>query len=602
MVTRSRSIVGLVLLVTALFPATALAQMSQEARHATGTVRTHDGAVPKSPVRVTVSVYDNSTCGDPTVHTYTAYTDAQGNFDVTWYPTWFMCDPPYYGYYFGGCASVNAWGSEVEPVNTFNCQSSWFYDPYTQTLGNPTDFQEDFVNAPFLISENGHWWARRVSATGQTTPLAIVDYEGFDPTDEMFSDFRLAILQCSIFDPGSPECDLSCLTQPNDDSCDFGSGSPKNLLYYLLGRGYTLWMVMSSNGNGAAGMRGSGDFTNGGAYQAMNLTKKILDHTRSIHGGRTRAALHGYSMGGPIIRAGLNHWCKSGTWDGTALGNKRLPKAECDAIRLWISGDGPLEGASGPMALQRYAMALPEIPQIVRDMILTPAAQEMLSHTVTPGCNVYCADLGGCDSTESDYRAGCDSTQQAFNAFQSWAKGTGYAYPTYQSGAKIPGIAYSQGLAPGGRAGTLFQEFITIAVSGPPADHHMKFNTSYGSETNGCGECASGKEWRNGSVNNTLYKYVHTYHTPGGWFGGLMGAADVSINIIPPYILTDSALDWTSTREQWWDYSTNTVNGYHAGKIHSGAVRTMAAWLHEHHSHPKSHRTGIENKTKTHYK
>jgi len=142
-----------------------------------------------------------------------------------------------------------------------------------------------------------------------------------------------------VLKPGRAQCDVSCLTVPGESSsdCDF-SGSPVNVRDYLVNNGYTLWLLLSGP-NGGKSLKGSAEtqYTDGGVYQAMNIIKKILDLTQAKVGS-VRAALHGYSMGPVVLRAGLRHWCDLGTWESAALGDLRLPQSDCYNIGVWFSG------------------------------------------------------------------------------------------------------------------------------------------------------------------------------------------------------------------------------------------------------------------------
>ncbi len=537
---------------------------------ATGSVRTHNLEPPTGLIPVTVSIVNTGTCTRRTVAHYTAFTDTNGNYSISWNPPApgeVACFNPYYGFTFFYSVLVSAFGDETKA--TTGTEATFDASGALGIVGD--DVTRHFVNAPDLVSANGHWWARRI---GPLTGSPVIDIEGFDPSNGFSSELRASIMGCSSLD--DQECDLSCLTEPGETraDCDFG-GSPNNLRDYLVANGYTLWLLLSGP-NGGDTLKGSSanNYTDGGIYQAMNITKKILDLSEAKVGS-VLAALHGYSMGGVVARAGLRHWCDAGTWESTTLGDLRLTQSECYKIGLWISGDAPLEGGLAPRAAMRYIKDLSVDPGVLAS-INSDAAREMLVQWVTDGCSTSCADPGGCTSSESDFVRGCSVDNSVFADFQNWAKGTGYAYPRYADATPIPGIAYSQGQSPGARPGNAYSEFIKTSVTNSN-DHHLLFNTA-GDACNFCGNM----EWVNGSLNNSAFKAIHGTSGSGGILGGLIGDYEVSMLIIPPFISTASALDWDSDLSQWWDYRYNNVNAFHAGPVYKEANQMVLAWVHEH--------------------
>jgi hypothetical protein len=307
-------------------------------------------------------------------------------------------------------------------------------------------------NAPHYVSTldpDDRYWARKIG----NGPHPIFLIEGFDPGDSHDSNFARWFLGNASLDAWAPA----------------GEG---DLLHYLVGEDFTIWLIESGENGGASiagrSKTGSGaiDDSQGLAYDAMMLIHEIqLAYYPDSR--NQKIVIGGYSMGGLVARAGLKKWC-SGAWYGLS-GGWLAP--DCPGVSLWFAGDSPLTGATVPVSLQRYlwdpavrshldaGVAAEVVP-----LLSSWATRELLRQSLTvgpqglfpPTCYTGCAPdisifaLDGCSSRDLEFSDGCrmmDENEPAgiHKQFYDWI---GSGPVASSNGALIPAVTFSMGEFP----------------------------------------------------------------------------------------------------------------------------------------------------------
>jgi hypothetical protein len=418
-------------------------------------------------------------------------------------------------------------------------------------------------------------WARRLGSG--SNPVFII--EGFDPSNTMSSDYALAFLR---------------LAKLNSSAM----AGQQNIHDYLTANDFTIWLIQSGT-NGKTSLAGSHDSagnitstTTGLAYDAMRLIKKIRDTWHPNHD----IVVGGYSMGGLVARAGLNHWCR-GDWATSGL------PANCSEVALWFSADSPQQGANVPVAVQRYvqdsgvrsSLGTEQI-SLADGLVKSWPAKEQLAQWVQvdsghSGCDTDCPDFGGCASSDSGFVANCTvrgyyDTTSPHRIFMNWAGG--YSAPVTRSvGGSVPAIAFSMGkrwtsagnlcyddcmrrynrcIAAGGGiycgscdSGDETREFLKVAVE-TARDHHLITNTA-----GGLNECDHGSKL-------SLLMVIDQDWGNSSWFPIDFSGHAQSANVLvfPTFVRSYSALAASSIHR--WDAFYYEASNHNHSPVDMDAV------------------------------
>jgi hypothetical protein len=241
----------------------------------------------------------------------------------------------------------------------------------------PTYQYINIEKVPDIHSPSGQWYARRFG--DKMTPYPIVHLEGYDPQEKIKSDEDIPGANDTI----NYKSMMIATELPNGG---------ENMLQYLKNNGYTFWLLMNGLRSGDS-YKGSSSihYTDGLAYQAMALTKKIADLHKGQFGNSYRGVIvGGFSGGGLLARTGLLYWCHGYWADASYYGptghsNINLPPG-CYDVAGWYSGDGPLEGALMPGIAQKIAydpkVEIDILTEMKQDIFETPYAAEVLKYTI----------------------------------------------------------------------------------------------------------------------------------------------------------------------------------------------------------------------------
>lgn len=228
---------------------------------------------------VVCTCYD---CTEQEAGTWTSSTDANGDYSIT-----FTTDESHPDAV--QCTSERALDGACDELNPGRCKNTSGKPGHRVAITTPGSETEGYLesggladmvppgntwgfnNAPYYVSPNGAFWARRLG-TGQ---YPIFDFEGFDPSDR----FKSGCEACP--DP------LMC-ADPNEhdelyfDGCtgrrEILQWTPletQSLYDYAMDNDYTLWLLLSGERAGES-IRGTEplNYTDGLAYQVAYLAER----------------------------------------------------------------------------------------------------------------------------------------------------------------------------------------------------------------------------------------------------------------------------------------------------------------------------------------
>jgi hypothetical protein len=495
-----------------------------------------------------------------------ATTDQNGDYDC--YLSYTAgANPPSPYVLFGGGAGISSEGESIRIV----------HDPYTS-------IEHNVVNAPEFYSPSGQWFARRF---GAMTAYPIVHIEGYDPEDLLKSSGDVAGAHPNSAYNYRAMLYASELVGTFTDKD--GNDKPMNAYIHILYNNYTLWLLLngSHSGDSYRGTKTLG--TDGLAYQAMTVVKKIAEHHKTQFGNQFRGlVVGGFSGGGLIARTGLLYWCNGDWANASSEGNGAIDlPSGCPDVAGWYSGDGPLEGAMMPGAAQKAAYdTYLEIDRLseLRDIYYeTDYAAEVLRYTLpwydgTVICRTGCHD-GKCSSTSactsylSYYGFGnepeclgtnCVTTSEKYDQFIAWAQGNGQHRPLRNgsAGDPLPGIAWAHGAYPGGERFYQHTEWARATTESGLGTRVAHFHTNVGGGEN---------EHEHGSF---FQQFLELVDLSPSWESACTKFAFINVGCrvyfeipadrIPTYMPTTSALGtYTIGYDYWYDYNYQNENCAH---------------------------------------
>ena len=530
----------------------------------------HITAMGVKPANEVINGHNCSVCARALVADVSAMTDANGVYSASVPTTFATCTTPATTASHFDPVTHSIETEEVCPGDHDTDFELTVTSPGDETLANgahwtttvPATANIPIKSAPQLLSPEGKYWARRIGDGAY--PIVLI--EGFDPDNSMKSNDLVQFVQKSPVAGYDP-------VRVGDY---YGEGG---LWAYARDNNFSIW-ILNTGDHGADSIKGINGDQNGLAYEAMRLVKDI----RNTFHPTAKIVVGGYSMGGAVARAGVRKWC-GGAWATSAVGPL---DAGCDMISMWYAADAPLDGASIPAALQRYLHDSDiSVPPELRARLDSPAARELMKESVivnplpatqTP-CDTNCKDLGGCDSTETDFSEGCAFASTYRSALDAWQAGDIVRATT---GRLVPAVALSVGTPPEGpgsvsncneRLGFAgWAPFLTAHVDNA-GNHNLYPNTGGGS-----GECAPGSRLDAlGAIDGT---------SGSGFF-------DYKVTVDPQYptfVPTTSSLLWSNRDVIWNDYwywtGTGTpgevvTNNDHAAPLPKGAAGFLMAWAKE---------------------
>ncbi|MGZ6086105.1 MAG: serine protease [Polyangiales bacterium] len=480
--------------------------------------------------------------------------------------------------------TVSAGGGESTDVDS----SAW--PDYPTVTGNIT-------NAPHLAY--GGLWVRKIG----NGKHPVIFTEGYDPFDKFTSEQT-----CDQAADGTRTCKPGgIIGMMRASSLVYPADPNQNFLDYLVTHDMSVYLILTGKNYGQSIKGLTANYVDGSAFAAAWLMQQVVAVYHPTPTGQPliQAVVGGFSMGGLIVKNALNRWC-AGDWDSVSLDAANL-QSGCKEISAWYSADAPLEGATYPVALQRYikdfnvsqSKGMLNAPEFNR-----PAAREMFKQWVSDGCHTNCKDTGGCSSKEGDFQDDCTVDNSKRNEFVAWemsasnastAHGVPWRMAATAGGpvGPVPAVAIAKGMDPddvskrpmdnqeghtgrGCSPGNVNEavEFFHTDVQWW-GDHALYTNSALGTN-----ECV------HGSYMDTMYVDAKSDGTVYGF------KYNSHLLFAPTFMPSSSALNWsrrptwpsspTSDAPGWWlDYWFNERDDVHVSAFPAGGARFLLGWISE---------------------
>jgi hypothetical protein len=338
-------------------------------------------------------------------------------------------------------------------VSVFTAGDEATAQPVT-VASSATTVTRDITRAPHMLSiDGGSLWVRKVG-DGE---YPFVFIEPFDLGNTVHTGDEVA---------GGMSILSTLAAQPiNKAPTAFdGAGTIDRLLPWLLANNYTIYIIASGNAWGNS-LMGTGDRSNGEAFQAMKLAflmRKKYNPDRPMN-------FLGFSLGGATTKAGLYNWCNGNFY--AQIGPEYDLRSGCPEVAAWGAADAPFgskllnrsnatqphlilwDGAHIPTSAQLLLSdpALASSPELstYRQGLGSGVAKELMVNLKGPigTCNTGAVDSDGGDSPFFGNSSSCTTDNAAHMAFTEWSGDVTLPYRPV-SGTDVPAVAFSLGAAP----------------------------------------------------------------------------------------------------------------------------------------------------------